>query len=195
MKKLLVLPLMIWGMGLCAQQFQLGLKGGLNISNFANASFNNVDQKALLGFHGGAFMSLYFGEHFAIQPEAVFSSQGAKLKRAGQEDNFRLHYLNVPVLLKYRFNGGFYLEAGPQFGFLLSESVPENSVESFAKNLDLAFDAGLGYHSPAGFGVGGRYIAGMSKVGNFDEGDLNPDFRNGVIQLFVFFTLFNNHLK
>ena len=49
------------------------------MSNFTNTSFNNVDNKAIVGLHGGAFLSLLLGDHFAIQPEALISTQGAKL--------------------------------------------------------------------------------------------------------------------
>ena len=192
MKKLLFIPLMMIGSTLFAQNFQLGIKGGVNISNFTGDILDNVDKKAILGFHGGVFLGLMFGDNFSLQPEAVFSSQGAKFKMAGQEENFKVSYLTVPVLLKYRFDGGFYIEAGPQVGFKLKEKVPGGSPENFAKNLDMAFDAGVGYHSAMGLGVGARYVAGLSKVGDFDEGDLNPDFKNGVAQIFVFYTLFNN---
>lgn len=192
MKKLLFIPLIVLSSSLFAQTFQVGLKAGVNVSNFVGSSFDNVDKKALIGFNGGGFLSLLFGNHFAIQPEAVFSSQGAKFEYAGNEENFKVSYLNLPVMLKYRFDGGFYLEAGPQVGFKLNESTPNSSVRNFAKNLDLAFDAGLGFQGKSGLGVGARYVAGLSKVGDFDEGDLNPNFRNGVAQIFVFYTLFNN---
>jgi len=193
MKKLLVIPAILLSLGLFAQKFQLGLKGGVNISNFSGGEFRNIDKKALVGFHGGGFVSFLLGDNFAIQPEVLFSSQGAKLKGAGSEENFKVSYLNIPLLAKYRFNGGFYLEAGPQVGFKLNESVPNNTINSFAKNLDLSIDAGLGFHSRSGFGIGGRYTAGISKVGDFNSETINPDFKNGVVQLFVFLTLFNNN--
>lgn len=178
--------------GVSAQKFQLGLKGGVNISNFSGGDFQNLDKKALIGFHGGAFFSFLLGNNLAIQPEAIFSSQGAKLENAGQKENFKVTYLNVPVLVKFRFNGGFYLEAGPQVGFKLNEDVPNNTIDNFAKNLDLSIDAGLGFHSSSGLGIGARYSAGISKVGDFSSSAIDPDFRNGVAQIFVFYTLFNN---
>jgi hypothetical protein len=57
MKKLLIIPLIVLSSTLFAQKFQFGLKGGLNVSNFTNASFNNVDNKAIVGVHGGALLS------------------------------------------------------------------------------------------------------------------------------------------
>jgi hypothetical protein len=196
MKKLLIVPLIVLSSSLFAQKFQFGLKGGLNVSNFTNTSFNNVDNKALIGAHIGAFLSLLLGDHFAIQPEALISTQGAKLSSdQGVDDgNYRLTYLAIPVMLKGRFNGGFYLEAGPQFGFKLHESIPGgNTPANFAKNADFGVGAGLGFHGKSGLGVGGRYVLGLSKVGDFEKNDFaDPSFKNGVIQISLFYTFLNN---
>ena len=87
MKKLLIIPLIVLSSTLFAQKFQFGLKAGLNVSNFTRTSFNNVDNKAIVGLHGGALLSLLLGDHFAIQPEALISTQGAKLSSdAGFDD-------------------------------------------------------------------------------------------------------------
>lgn len=192
MKKLFFIPLIVISTSLCAQTYQFGLKGGLNISNFTGTAFENVDNKALLGFHAGALLALYMGENFAIQPEALISTQGTRISTINGNERYGLTYLSIPVMFKYRFDGGFFLEAGPQVGFKLSERVPGGSAEDFARNLDFAIDAGLGYHTTSGFGVGGRYVVGISKVGNVDDTQFNPSFRNGVAQIYVFFTFFNN---
>ena len=195
MKKLLFVPLLLISVTMFAQTYQFGLKGGINVSNFTGSSLDNVDKKALVGFQGGAFLSLLMGDHFAIQPEAVFSSQGARVSTINGDENWRVSYLNIPVELKVRFNGGFYLEAGPQIGFKLNETVPNQSggsAEDFAKNLYFSVNAGLGFHGKSGLGIGARYAVGITKVGNLEDSDFDPNFKNGVAQLFVFYTLFNN---
>ena len=195
MKKLLFVPLLLISVTMFAQTYQFGLKGGINVSNFTGSSLDNVDKKALVGFQGGAFLSLLMGDHFAIQPEAVFSSQGARVSTVNGDENWRVSYLNIPVELKVRFNGGFYLEAGPQIGFKLNETVHNQSggsAEDFAKNLDFSVNAGLGFHGKSGLGIGARYAVGITKVGNLEDSDFDPNFKNGVAQLFVFYTLFNN---
>jgi hypothetical protein len=173
-----------------SQEFQLGVKAGVNISNYTGGDLEN---SALVGFHGGVIVGLMLGDHFSIQPEALFSAQGAKIKGvSNNEEKFKVSYINLPVLAKYRFTGGFYIEAGPQVGFKLDESIPDNTIENFAEDLDLSIAAGIGYHSPTGLGIGGRYNAGLSKVGNFDASTADPDFKNSTLQFFVFYTLFNN---
>ena len=79
MKKLLVIPLIVISTGLFAQKFQLGLKAGANLSNFSGTTIQNADKKAIIGFHGGAFVSFLLGDNFAIQPEALFFFAGCKI--------------------------------------------------------------------------------------------------------------------
>lgn len=192
MKKIIIAALLLASATGFAQTFQLGIKGGVNVSNFTGGDFKDVDKKALVGFHAGGFVSFFFGDHLALQPEVLFSSQGAKIDDAGDEQNLKISYINVPVMLKYRFTGGFYVEVGPQIGFKVSEDIDDMPVEDFAKSTDLSVAGGVGFHSSMGLGIGARYTAGISKVGDFDAGDIDPDFRNGVIQVSLFYTLFNN---
>ena len=190
MKKILFFAAMLTSGVAFSQGFQMGVKAGINISNYTGGDLEN---SALVGFHGGFIAGLMFGDHFSIQPEVLFSAQGAKIKGvSNNEEKFKVSYINLPILAKYRFTGGFYIEAGPQFGFKLDESIPDNTIENFAEDLDVSIAAGIGYHSPMGLGIGGRYNAGLSKVGNFDASTANPDFKNSTLQFFVFYTLFNN---
>ena len=89
-------------------------------------------------------------------------------------------------MFKYRSPGGFYLEAGPQVSFKLSDNVENQSIEDFANDLDLSAGAGLGWQTKGGLGLGARYLVGISKVGDFDISESNgidPDFKNSVIQV------------
>ena len=174
-----------------AQNFQVGIKAGVNISNFTGGNFNTIENNTLVGFHAGGLLRFKFGG-LALQPEVLFSTQGAKLKDASSEQDYKISYVNIPVMVQYETEGGFYVEAGPQVGFKVSEDVPNSTIEDFAKSTDFSIAAGLGYHSKMGLGIGGRYTIGISKVGDFDAGAIDPDFKNGVIQVSIFYTLFNN---
>jgi len=186
MKAVLFILLLAVGVSARAQHFSAGLKAGANISNFTGGDFSDVKKKALVGFYGGGFLNFWIGQNFSIQPEALVSTQGAKIEDDG---NYKLTYINVPVMFKYKSTSGFYVEAGPQVGFKISESIPDQTIKDFAKNLDLSIGAGLGFQSASGFGVGARYLAGLSKVGDFDASIGNPDFKNSVIQIGVSFTV------
>lgn len=175
-----------------SQNFQLGLKAGANISNFRGDDYQDVKSNTMVGFHAGAFVNLKFGSILSIQPELLVSSQGAKLKKASEEENFKATYATLPIMVKLQSpGGGLYVEAGPQFGLKVSDKI--SGVNTDVKNLDVALAAGIGYHSSMGLGIGARYIAGLSKVGDIDfGGGVNPDYKNSTVQISVFYTLFNN---
>jgi hypothetical protein len=187
MKKVFVAAFLLASVTGFSQSLTGGLKGGVNVSNFTGGNFQNVNKKALIGFHAGGFLNIAFGG-FSIQPEALVSTQGAKAEDVtGGSYDFKLTYITVPIMAKIRTGGGFYLEAGPQFGFKISEDVGNSTINDFAKNLDLSIGAGLGFQSAGGFGIGARYLAGLSKVGDFSGvGNMDPDFKNSVIQAGIF---------
>ncbi len=169
--------------------FQVELKAGANFSNFTGGDFDAVKKKAIAGFHGGVFLNFSFGA-LSLQPEVLISTQGARIDSVSRSYDWKVTYATVPVLLKYRSAGGFYLEAGPQVGFKISENVSDETIEDFAKDLDLSAAAGLGFQTKGGLGIGARYLVGLSKVGDFSpQKNIDPDFKNSVIQVGIFITL------
>lgn len=188
MKKIMIL-VSVLASSACMAQVQFGLKAGANVSNFTGGDFDAVEKKALVGFHGGAYLNFSLAG-FSIQPEALISTQGAKIEDVSGSHDWKLTYVNVPVMVQYRFPIGFFLEAGPQVGFKISEDIEDQTVENFAKDLDLSAAAGLGFKGKGGFGLGARYSVGLSKVGDFDaSANVDPDFKNGVIQVSLYVPL------
>lgn len=192
MKNIFLAVLLLSGVSILqAQSFQLGVKAGANISNFSGGDFETVKKKSLVGFHGGMFLRFRFGK-IGLQPEALISTQGAKIDSisSGTSVNWKVSYVTVPVLLQYYLSNGFYLEAGPQVGFKTTDDFGSSTLNDFAKNLDLAAAAGFGYRTKAGYGLGARYTAGLSKVGDFTPSSgVNPDFKNGVVQVSLYIPL------
>src|SRR3954467_12707533 len=97
-------------------QIQLGLKAGANFSNFTGGDFKNVEKEALTRPYAGGYVRWRFANNLGLQPELLFSEQGAKLKSGTQEFDAKVSYLNIPIMVHYHF-GNVYLEAGPQVGF------------------------------------------------------------------------------
>lgn len=190
MLKLFLSSTLLFLLQTASAQLQLGIKAGVNISNFTGGNFENFENEALVSGYGGGYLRFRLGDMIAIQPEVLFSSQGAKLKSATEEFDAKISYVNIPIVLQVYF-GNFYVEGGPQVGFKVSEDVPDQTIEDFAKSSDFSAALGLGYESKIGLGISGRYTIGLSKVGDFDTGDIDPDFKNGVIQIGLFYTLFN----
>lgn len=171
-------------------QIQVGPKAGVNISNANGWDSPNVKTSSLIGFHVGGFVAFKLGKLY-IQPELLYSTQGFKIDSTGTEHDYKLNYVNIPVMLKYRTDGGFYLETGPQWGFKVGEDYGSTG-EDYVKNGDFSWCAGLGYHSAGGFGIGGRYNIGLSSLSEGSAAFDDPDFTSGVIQISIFYSLFGN---
>ena len=171
-----------------AQKVNFGIKGGLNL--FTVETDPDMDLKSRTHFNAGLLAHIHLGPQFALQPELLYSGQGAESKTA--ENKQKLGYINVPINFQYMFDNGFRLQAGPQVGFLVSaESIVgnvETEVKDQYKTVDFGITAGLGYvHSPTGFGVDARYNLGLTDI---TENKLN-DHKNRGFQIGVFY-LFNH---
>lgn len=185
MKKVFLAALLFAGLTGFSQNLTGGLKAGVNISNFTGSSFNNVEKKARIGFHAGGFLNIGLGA-FSIQPEALVSTQGVKVEDINSDYNIDITYIAVPIMAKFKTAGGFYIEAGPQFSFKISEDFGNQTIDDFAKNIDISIGAGLGFQSRSGLGIGARYMAGLTKVGEFSVNNIQPDYKNSVIQAGIF---------
>ncbi len=188
MKQTITVILLVLATASYSQQFSAGLKAGANITNFTGGDFDAVKKKALVGFHAGGYLNFGLGA-VSIQPELLVSTGGAKIETAGESENFKLTYITLPVMVRFKSVGGFYIEAGPQVGFKINEDIGESTINDFAKDLDLAAGAGLGFQF-GGIGIGGRYLVGLSKVGDFEpSAGVDPDFKNSTIQVGLSFRL------
>lgn len=188
-KLLMVASMLLFSCTLANAQISIGPKAGINVSNLSGSSITDVKTKALVGFHVGGFVAIRLGG-FVIQPELLYSTQGAKVDSATTSENLKINYFNVPVMLKYITHSGLYLETGPQLGFRTSAKFGSVDRKETIKSSDFSWGAGLGYQKKK-LGIGARYNIGISKLGdasNVDPADV--DYKNGVFQVSVFFALF-----
>ncbi len=145
---------------------EFGLKAGLNISNLRIENSTNPDTKASI--YAGGLVHIHLTQYFAVQPELMFSGQGASQTIAGTTYKLNLNYVNVPVLAQFMVGDGFRLESGPQLGILASahSKVNGNSsdVKDDYKGFDFSWVFGLGYITHSGFGIDARYNLGVSNI-------------------------------
>ncbi|MGV2450778.1 MULTISPECIES: porin family protein [Chryseobacterium] len=160
---------------------RFGVKAGLNISTLTENDFNS---KA--GFYGGLFANIPVAQDFSFQPEVLYNGMGAKIK--GTNDiKVNLDYISVPLMLQYNALPNLYLEAGPQFSFLINSKLKADSNSADAKDLFKGFDFGIGlgagYYFTDNIGITARYVAGLTDVAK-DRPDLSEDkAKNGVFQV------------
>ena len=181
-----------------AQQF--GLKGGMNVASISKDGTLS-DTSSKIGFNAGVFMNAPLAENFSIQPEVLYNDLGSKITY-GQNDNnsysTNLGYISVPVMFQYNATPEFYLEAGPQFSFLVNannklkdgnNNTLVNDWTKLAKDNLNTFDFGLGlgagYYFTPQLGLTARYVAGMTKIGKDDNvyGQPYKDSKNNVFQV------------
>src|SRR5689334_6936348 len=129
MKKISILTLTVLaGFAVHAQIVNFGLKGGLNLATIDSKESNEIQNR--VGFHGGLFANIPVSSQIAVQPEAVYSSQGAKYTAGGVVHSLALNYVNIPVMLQAMVGRGFYAEVGPQLGILTGTADKVNDQET-----------------------------------------------------------------
>ena len=193
-----------------AQNVQFGVKAGLGFSELMTSgspktivegNTQTMRYYPITTFTGGAFASVLFGKKWSLQPEVVYSLQGAT-GRPEQDyyvtatEDYRLSYLNVPVLVKYKLPLAFFVETGPQLGLLLSGKVNETlvgststvhyDIKSQLKSTDLSWAFGLGYCSPFNIGFDVRYNLGLENVNQATSGSSSAPIPAGTLKNSMF---------
>lgn len=171
-----------------AQHNNFGIKGGLNV--YSIYSDNNAPTDSKVGFHLGLISHIHLANQFALQPELIFSTQGAQSTNNGITTKLNLNYVNVPLLFQYMYDNGFRLQAGPQLGFLVNAKSETNNTSTDVKNnlkgFEVAFGIGASYvHPPTGFGVDARYNFGLNNINDSSSvNSYNRGLQVGVFYLF-----------
>ncbi|WP_309608515.1 porin family protein [Flavobacterium sp.] len=156
-----------------AQLIKIGIKAGGNYSNFESSTFQT---KAIASYHLGLVSEIKLSKALSLQPEFLYSTQGASYKNLVQEYKSELGYMSVPILAKLYLGKVLSIEAGPQFSYLLSKKV---DASTNINEFDFAMASGLGIKLTENIFLQGRYTFGITKV------DKNLDFKNAVGQLSV----------
>ncbi|KMQ68332.1 opacity protein [Chryseobacterium sp. FH2] len=178
-----------------------GIKGGMNVSSLTDGA-DLDDSKSRIGFNAGVFANIPVATNFSVQPEVIYNDLGSKVTRNytvlgndyKAEYSRNLGYVAVPVMFQYNALPNLYLEAGPEFGFLVSakdkfkSSTNGNSNGSEVTSLDkddfqtfnFGIGIGAGYYFTDNLGLTARYTAGLTDIYKNNNGDA---VRNNVFQV------------
>lgn len=183
MKKLILTSFFL--IALCAnvqaQLVKFGIKAGVNYANQTGTAITvdntNYTTDAITSYHAGLVAEISLIKGFSIQPELIYSTQGATYKNAFEEFKNELGYLSIPVLAKVHLNKFVSLDLGPQASFLLSErnNFDANNAESF----EFAAVGGLGINLTKNLFLQGRYVLGLT------EASKEAQTKNSVVQVSV----------
>lgn len=194
-KSILVIVLAFFGFTTMSGQeyVRFGAKGGVNFTNMTSDGFDDTNSRT--GFHLGLLGEIPLSDAFSIQPEVLYSTQGAEatIRGLGNADNggeFRLDYIQVPVLAKiHLFQGraleGLSIEIGPSFNFLVNDEIadwtdsPSFTTDSLFSSFEFGGAVGASFNFPGGFFASARYARGFTSVFNSDNWDEDAVNNNG----------------
>jgi hypothetical protein len=179
---------------IASAQIQFGVKAGLNL---ANTRVSPKDPDASYSFkpdlHAGLLASIPLMDNLYLQPEAMYSGEGSKVKFSdgtgtSGTGTIGLELIRVPILIQYRLPVGFFAEIGPQVGFLLGAKDKEDgtsvSIKSNLKTFDFSGVIGVGYLSSMNIGVDARFCYGFL---NLDKTGMGNKAETEAIQIGVFY--------
>jgi hypothetical protein len=157
-----------------SQSLKFGIKAGLN---YANTTGSEIKTDAITNYHAGLVAKISFTKSFAIQPELLYSTQGATYKTATKDFENKLGYITIPLMLQVNLSNSLMLELGPQAGFLLSEKNKFDVNDS--KTFDFTGNIGLGLKITESLFAQARYGYGLTDI------KADAKLRNSVFQLSV----------
>lgn len=158
-------------------QIKFGIKGGVNFTKVNGEAFRDQFR---YGYHLGGFAEIGLGKKWGIQPEVLFNQYQTRadssFKNVYQNSlNFsnyqdvKLNYLSIPILLNYKLANIFSLQAGPQFGVLISQdkNLIQNGKEAF-KNGDFSLLGGAQINISK-LRLTGRYVVGLNNINDISN--------------------------
>jgi hypothetical protein len=192
MKRMLLVIFAACGAAVASAQVQFGIKAGVNIANVTLSGDNSgVSFDSKTDFHAGVLASLPLFSDFHLQPEILYSGQGASASASGTTVKLNYGYLNIPVLFKYQHESGLFAETGPQVGFLLSakEDADGQTIDakSDTQSTDFSWAFGIGYKIPEiNLGIDARYNLGLTNLAKGSQSG-EGTAKNSVFQIGLFY--------
>src|SRR5689334_5653725 len=153
---------------------RFGVRAGINIAKLAGDSVEGAKNKT--SFVGGVVASLPLSKDFAFQPELVYSMKGSKFSEQGVDGEFKLNYVELPILIRYDIpvvgTTKPFLLAGPALAFQTSCKISgtdqgatvtfgcKDFFRQIGADVDVKkFDTGAMFGGGLAFDVGGRVLS------------------------------------
>ncbi len=194
MRGLLVPALFLLSFASNAQfQFSLGVKGGVNyISLTGNTPLIKYDFRK--DYHFGVFF-LAKTKALGIQPELIYSRQGAYSSSIDGNFDIQFDYLNVPVVFKLYLIKGLNFQFGPQLSFLVGAMGPVGNPQTGYFTLQNVYDridkidasivGGLGWDFLNRLSLETRFNLGLTKTNDKSANEV----KNQVLQFSIGYKL------
>lgn len=166
--------------------WQYGIKTGIPISNilYTNRVTTHImPDKPYIWMHhfntrAGFNISLNVGYDFR-QKFYVGIEPGYLLKGAKFDDyssSLDLHYINVPITLKYNITDKLCITTGPEFSKLIKADLGSIDLSYFYnKRIEISYISGIEYRFNENISLGARISLGLNKISETKWMDENDD--------------------
>lgn len=165
-----------------AQSVKLGIKAGLNYANQIGTAITvnskNYQTEAISSYHAGLVAELSLFKGLAIQPELLYSTQGATYNgvlATTMDFANKVGYLSIPIMIKIGLSKSISLELGPQASFLLSGK--DQFVIKDPSTFDFGVAGGLGLKVTKSIFIQARYGLGLTEISK------DAQTKNSVVQV------------
>ena len=168
---------------------QLGIRGGLNMSNVSISTDGfTISPSSKIGFHAGITYDANIGTNLTLRPGLLYSTQGYEIEGFGSVST---NYINIPINFVKEFGGeaesGFFIQGGPYLGLLMTAKSDGEDIKDDYKSLDLGIGLGVGYNINSNISVGLDYALGIANVANDTSGESTA--RNTNIMLYFLYRI------
>lgn len=181
-----VVLVVLWSSQATAQESSWGVKGGVNFATASSEEDPGIAFDYRIGLVAGGFFTWPIGSHLDLQPEALYSQQGATIDVLGVDSTIKTDYLVTPILVRYKLRStgrGLVLFAGPSLGFKLSAKAEsefggltaEDDISDDIESFDYGVVFGAGWEAGR-YSIDGRYTWGLSNI-SAREDDPNTQHR------------------
>jgi len=171
-KKILLISLAILTLTITVksqEKIQFGIKGGVNFTNMTSDIL--IEKEYKIGFHIGILSEITFGDKFSLQPEILYSTYGAKGKAImiggpSITTEYKLDYIQIPILAKIYLYKGLSLEIGPSFNFLVNDKKirESNTITDIGEKFEFSGILGISYKLSSGFIGSFRYTNSLTNA-------------------------------
>ncbi len=193
MKRSLIIPLIliIFNIALpVGAQINLGIFGGLNISE-AYTGNTEFEKSPLSTFTVGGLFEYTINENLSLRIDPIYQIKGFRsktLEALGWDFKYKAEYLEIPVLIKYRFDRGRlepYILAGPSLGYNLdcnynassSDYSSDQNIQEYTESYDLGVGIGGGImldFAHNSLFIECRYVYGVKNLNIASDQNLIP---------------------
>lgn len=142
-----------------------GVKAGAVASSMFHSRVLLTKEAIKVGFYAGVHAQMPIANSFKLNAELLYSQLGSKSDNKSMGTT-KLDYITLPVTVQYDILKDLYVEAGPEFGYMISSSTTGTGrfSDDNLKKFNLGIGVGAGYFFTENIGVTAKYTAGVTDL-------------------------------